>query len=129
MKKVIGFCAVLAVFAVNAMAGPECCGFTKGKSGSGAKVETLSAKDGQACGPQVFTQLNLTDEQKAQLVELKGECDKEACSITGYGKFMTGAKEILTADQLAKCVDLCDENGWQCPVKTTAESTEKQAES
>lgn len=117
MKKYL----VLAVGALWALqtgwAGGACCA-SKKTQGDSAKVETLTVAeaDAKGCGSGVFEQLNLTEDQQARLAELKSTCSKDKCSDAEHEKFMSGLKEILTTEQMAKCKTICEENGWKCPV-------------
>jgi hypothetical protein len=89
MKRLIAL-AVVTVWAVGAAAV-----FAGGEGGCthGAKAE------GKASCGDMFSKLNLTDEQKTKLTALKAQCDGTKCTEAAHTKFMTGVKGILTADQ------------------------------
>ncbi len=108
MKKVFAFTVAVAVLAgaASVYAGEGCCAAGKAKA---------EAKAG--CG-DMFSKLNLTDEQKAKVAALKKECDESKCTEAARAKFMAGLKEILTPEQLAQCEAQCKKAGVSaCPMK------------
>jgi hypothetical protein len=117
MKKLLGCLVVvsLLVGVRSVLAGGACCA-SKSKTTSadaGKKVKSASSAD-ECMG--IISKLDLTEDQKTRLAALKDECDQSKCSESGQKKLFTGIAEILTADQLARCKSLCDDNGWQCPL-------------
>ena len=100
MKRLIAL-AVVTVWAIGAasvFAGEGGCTH-------GAKAE------GKASCSDMFSKLNLTAEQKTKLTALRAECDATKCTEASKAKFMSGVKEILTADQYkqfeAQCKASC----------------------
>jgi Spy/CpxP family protein refolding chaperone len=107
MKRLFAFLVAAAVVAgaASVYAGGACCAAGKDKKTASAKADC-------------FAKLNLTDEQKAKLATLKAECDKTECTQTSHEKFMSGVKEILTAEQLTAWQADCEKmgkSGAQCP--------------
>jgi Spy/CpxP family protein refolding chaperone len=100
--------AVMGIMGASvAQAGSGCCPAKKAKAE--CKVEA------KQCGVDSFDMLDLTDEQRDQMAELKaefgdGEWSEETCEA-----YMEGLHEILTEEQVAKCKSVCDEKGWKCP--------------
>ncbi len=108
MKRVLAFAVAVAVLtgAASLYAGEGCCAAGKAKT---------EAKAG--CS-DIFSKLNLTDEQKAKVAALKKECDESKCTEAARAKFMAGLKEILTPEQLAQCEAQCKKAGVSaCPMK------------
>jgi Spy/CpxP family protein refolding chaperone len=92
MKKFLAFtvAAVIAFGAASVFADSGCCA---GMSKSGAK--------GASCG-DMFSKLNLTDEQKAKVETLKQVCLKATSTSEFHAMFNSGLAKILTPDQLAQ---------------------------
>ena len=108
MKKVLAFAVAVVVgfVATSTFAGEGCGGADKAKA------------EGKAGCGDVLSKLNLTEAQKAQVAELKKECDATKCSETSKAKFTAGLKQILTPEQLALCEAECKKNGVSiCPMK------------
>lgn len=89
MKKclVLACAAVVAVGAISVYAGGDGCCMGK------------SAKAGGQCS-DMFSKLNLTDEQKAKINALHEECAKATSKSEAMEKFNKGIEGVLTADQL-----------------------------
>ena len=92
MKKFLAFtvAAVISLSAASVFADSGCCG---GMSKS-------SAKDA-SCG-DMFSKLNLTDDQKAKIDILKQACLKATSTSEFHAMFNSGLAKILTPDQLAQ---------------------------
>lgn len=117
MKRLIAL-TVVAVLAMGAaaFAGEGCC--------AAGKAKTQAKADGKSGCSDVFSKLNLTDEQKTKVAALKKECDATKCSEASRAKFMAGLKEILTPEQLAQCEAECKKAGISsCPGKKSAQAT------
>jgi len=120
MRKFLAFtvAAVVAFGAAGAFADSGCCA---GMSKSGAK--------GAACG-DMFSKLNLTDEQKAKIDVLKQSCLKATSTSEFHAMFNSGLEKILTPDQLAQWgthSDKAKESGG-CPfMKSMGAKTDKQS--
>lgn len=115
MKKVIGLvlAGIIAVNVSASYAGDACC------KGGAAKPEAKA----EACMDS-FAKLNLTDEQKTKLAALKVECVQGKCTAEAHEKFMKGAKEILTADQL-KQWEADSQKVGKCPAMQGAKADPK----
>ena len=119
MKKFLAFtvAAVIAFGAASVFAGDGCCG---GMSKSSAK--------GASCG-DMFSKLNLTDEQKAKVDTLKQSCLKATSTSEFHAMFNSGLEKILTPDQLAQLDSHCGkakESGG-CPfMKSLGAKSDKQ---
>src|SRR2546422_3844421 len=90
MKRLMAL-AVVAVWAVGAAA--VFAGEGGGCTRSAAKA------DGKGACTDMFSKLNLNAEQKTKLAALKEQCAGTKCTEAAHAKFMSGVKEILTADQ------------------------------
>ena len=115
MKHIIGIvvAVILLAGAATVRAGDGCCSKKDAKT-------NIEKKAG--CG-DMFSKLNLTDDQKTKLAALREECDKTGCTQTSHGKFMEGVKSILTPDQLTQWKADCEKarQGASCPyMKSTA---------
>ncbi len=89
-KIVIAMCSVAAMsVATLAYAGAGCCAAKQAGMGKGGAA---------MCSP-MLAKLNLTDAQKTKVDALMKECKSGKCSKASHAKFMTGLKEILTAQQ------------------------------
>jgi hypothetical protein len=82
--------AVVALGAGSGFAGEGCCG---GMSKSSAK--------GASCG-DMFSKLNLTDDQKAKIEILKQSCLKATSTSEFHVMFNSGLEKIFTPDQLSQ---------------------------
>ena len=114
MKKLLAclVAAVVGIGAVSAFAG-EGCGMA-GKTKADAKA---------GCG-EMWSKLNLTDDQRAKIAELKKECDATKCSETSKAKYMAGMKQILTPEQLTQCEAECKKAGVStCPMMQKAQAS------
>ena len=113
----IAVAAVVAFGAASVFAGDGCCG---GMSKSSAK--------GASCG-DMFSKLNLTDEQKAKVDTLKQSCLKATSTSEFHAMFNSGLEKILTPDQLAQLDSHCGkakESGG-CPfMKSLGAKSDKQ---
>ena len=120
MKKFLAFtvAAVIAFGAASVFAGDGCCG---GMSKSSAK--------GASCG-DMFSKLNLTDEQKAKIETLKQGCLKATSTSEFHAMFNSGLEKILTPDQLAQWETHCGKAkaSSECPfMKSMGAKTDKQS--
>ncbi|MCS7048547.1 MAG: hypothetical protein NZ483_04545 [Verrucomicrobiae bacterium] len=107
MNKFVASVAVLALAAATtAFAGPGCCAAGKAKSDAKASAD---AKWG-SCGA-MLSKLDLTPEQKAKVEALAAQCEKEKCSDTAKANYAKGLEQILTAEQIARCKELCAKEG------------------
>ena len=119
MRKFLAFAvaAVIAFGAASVFADSGCCA---GMSKSGAK--------GASCG-DMFSKLNLTDEQKAKVETLKQSCLKATSTSEFHTMFNSGLEKILTPDQLAQWSAHCGkakESGG-CPfMKSMGAKSDKQ---
>ena len=119
MKQLLSFAvaAVIGLGAASVYAGPGCC--AAGKAKDQAKAE------GKSGCSDVFSKLNLTDEQKTKLAALKKECDETKCTESARTKFTAGLKEILTPEQLAQCEAECKKAGVKsCPAMSAQAKAE-----
>jgi len=114
MKRLIAL-AVVTVWAVGTAA------VFAGEGGCmhGAKAE------GKGSCTDMFSKLNLTDEQKTKVAALKKECDSVKCTEGAKAKFMDGAKAILTADQYKQLQAECQKAG--CPMKAAEAKADKKS--
>ncbi len=106
--------AVVAVWAVGAavvFAGDGGC------SHGAAKAE------GKGSCADMFSKLNLSAEQKTKLAALKEQCAGTKCTEAAHAKFMSGVKEILTADQYKQFEAQCAKIG--CGAKDQAKVEKK----
>lgn len=101
MKRLFSFMVAGAVLVggSSVFGGSACCASGK------VSAEAKEAKAG-GCG-DLLSKLNLTEQQKTKIAELKATCDKEGCTQETHAKFMKGLKEILTAEQIAQCKAEC----------------------
>ena len=103
MKKLLVL-ACAAVVAVGAMAvyagGDGCCMGKKAKA------------DGQCS--DMFSKLNLTDEQKAKVNALHEECAKATSTSEAREKFNKGIEGVLTPEQLKQWKADCDKAKASC---------------
>lgn len=110
-----------ALGASSVYAGDACC--------ASKKNSNISTK-ADACG-DVFSKLNLTDEQKVKVAALKKECDATECTISSRQKMIEGMKGILTAEQLEKCKAECAKNAKGdksgCPLMSADEKSDKKS--
>jgi hypothetical protein len=119
MKKFLAFtvAAVIAFGAARVFADSGCCA---GMSKSSAK--------GASCG-DMFSKLNLTDEQKAKVETLKQSCLKATSTSEFHAMLTSGLAKILTPDQLAQWDTQCGkakESGG-CPfMKSLGAKSDKQ---
>jgi hypothetical protein len=119
MKKFLAFtvAAVISLSAASVFADSGCCG---GMSKSSAK--------GASCG-DMFSKLNLTDEQKAKIDVLKQGCLKATSTSEFHAMFNSGLQKILTPDQLAQWDTHCGKAkaSSECPfMKSTGAKGDKQ---
>ena len=101
MKRLIAL-AVVTVWAIGAtatFAGEGGC-----MHGAGAKGE------GKGSCEAMFSKLNLTPEQKTKLTALKEQTAGAKFTDAGHAKFMSGVKEILTAEQYKQFEAECKAN-------------------
>jgi Spy/CpxP family protein refolding chaperone len=120
MKKFLAFtvAAVISMSAASVFADSGCCG---GMSKSSAK--------GASCG-DMFSKLNLTDEQKAKVETLKQACLKATSTSEFHAMFSDGLAKILTPEQLAQCQAHTGKAsaGGECPyMKSMGAKTDKQS--
>ena len=115
MKQVIGLAlaGMISLGVVSSYAGSACCR----PGGAKGEAKATSCMDS-------FAKLNLTEDQKTRLTALKEECENGKCTPEAHGKFMKGAKEILTADQLKQWETDCQKAG-KCPALQNAKADTK----
>jgi Spy/CpxP family protein refolding chaperone len=110
MKRLLGFvaAAVIGLSTVSAFAGDGCCMSGKAKSTSGAA--------GASCD-DMFSKLNLTDSQKAQVDTLKESTKRATSTSEAHAMFNAGVEKILTPDQLTQFKAQCDKMkaSGECP--------------
>ena len=115
MKKLLAFAvaAVVGLSAVSVFAGEGCCMSGKAKSTAGASCSDM------------FSKLNLTDSQKAQIEALKERTKTATSTSESHAMFNEGMEKILNADQLTQFKAQCDKAkaGGGCPyMKSQAKS-------
>jgi Spy/CpxP family protein refolding chaperone len=120
MRKFLAFtvAAVISLSAASVFADSGCCG---GMSKSGAK--------GASCG-DMFSKLNLTDDQKVKVDALKQECLKATSTSEFHTMFSAGLQRILTPEQLAQCQARSGKvtASGECPyMKSMGAKTDKQS--
>lgn len=91
-------------------AGSACCsGGSHGRTGAKANKDFYCS--------DVLSKLNLSDDQKKKIADLKAECDKQGCSESTQTKYWNGIKEILTPEQLSQCKSECEKaHKTACPL-------------
>ena len=98
--------AVILFGAIVVRAGDGCCG-----AGKAAKADMKAD-----CSAQL-SKLNLTPEQQAKVTALQAECKTGGCDRSSHQKFMSGLKDILTADQMTQFKAECAKtNKGGCPL-------------
>ena len=117
MKKLLAFAvaASIGLGAVSVFAGEGCC--------MAGKAKSTSSTSGASCS-DMFSKLNLTDAQKAQIDALK-EQTKRATSTSGSrAMYNEGLEKILTPEQIAQCKTQCDKAkaSSECPMKSQKKS-------
>ena len=115
MKQLLSFvvAALIGLGAASVYAGEGCSAAGKAKA------------EGKGGCSDVFSKLNLTDEQKTKLAALKKECDGSKCTESARTKFTAGLKEILTPEQLAQCEAECKKAGVKsCPAMSAQAKAE-----
>jgi Spy/CpxP family protein refolding chaperone len=107
MKKLLAFAvaAVIGLGTTSVFAGDGCCMSGKAKSTAGA-----------SCG-DMFSKLNLTDAQKAQIETLKESTKRAASTSEAHAIFNEGLAKILTPDQMTQFKAQCDKTkaSGECP--------------
>jgi Spy/CpxP family protein refolding chaperone len=105
--------AVLALVVAGGMASAAWahCGSCPGDKPAG----TSDKPQVRAACTNVMAQLNLTDEQKAKIAELRKGCPKD-CSAEQRAKCMQAIQAVLTPEQQAKRKELMDKMGVKCPM-------------
>ncbi len=114
MKRLIAL-AVVAVWVVGAAA--VFAGEGGGCTHGAAKTDSKSA-----C-TDMFSKLNISAEQKTKLAALKEQCAGTKCTEAAHTKFMSGVKEILTADEYKQFEAQCAKLG--CGAKDQAKVEKK----
>ena len=99
MKKlfVLAVAAVVAFSVATVYADSGCCA---GASKSSAK--------GSSCSADMFSKLNLTPEQKAQIETMKADCARATSTSERHEMMDQRLAKILTPDQLAQLKSQCD---------------------
>jgi Spy/CpxP family protein refolding chaperone len=103
--------AALVMSTVSVRAEGGCCA---------AKRDSAASAGQTTMGPWAsLEKLNLTADQKTKLETLTAECKKGGCSEAAHAKFMSGAKQILTADQFNALQTECSKaaKAGECPYK------------
>jgi Spy/CpxP family protein refolding chaperone len=124
MKKMLSsiITAVVVLGGASVYAGPACCAAT-----AKAKAEAEAKADKFGCG-DILAKLNLTDEQKTKLAALQTECDKASCTVSSRDKYISGLRQILTAEQLEQCKTECEKAGAKnCPLAAAAKKDGSQS--
>ena len=118
MKKffVLAVAAAVAMGAAAVYAGDGCCA---GMSKSSAK--------GNCCSSDMFSKLNLTDAQKAQIETLKADSRRATSTSEMHQMFSAGLEKILTPDQLAQLKTQCDKamKSGGCPFMNSAKTNKQ----
>jgi Spy/CpxP family protein refolding chaperone len=75
-----------------------------------------AAKGSAACS-DMFSKLNLTDSQKAQVEALKESAKRATSTSEAHAMFQEGLAKILTPDQMTQFKAQCDKAkaGGECP--------------
>jgi hypothetical protein len=108
--------AGMLLVGVNAFADSDCC---KGCAAKGCDADNKTACGGLPDG------LELSKDQKSKIAALKAKCDKAGCTPEAKQKFVEGLRKVLTADQLAKCKELCAKQGvTDCPLDASEARSE-----
>ncbi len=114
MKKLLGFAVAMAVLAgvASTYADGGCSGMA-GKSSSGS------------CCSAMFSKLDLTSQQKAQVTALQEQCKRATSTSEYHEMFSKGLEKILTPEQLTQWkanVDKASKSG-QCPYAKSGEKS------
>jgi len=98
MKRLLAFvvAAGVGLSSVSVFAGDGCCAAAKAKSASSSSCSDM------------FSKMNLTDAQKAQIDALKDSTKRAASTSESRAMFMAGLEKILTPEQLSQCKAQCD---------------------
>ena len=101
---------------VAVYAGGGCCAASRQL---GASTDKVSACD------DTLSKLNLTDEQKTKLADLKAEATKANWTADAHAKYMKGIEALLTPAQLTDWKAACEKmsKGAQCPFKSDKADT------
>jgi len=115
MKRLLGFAVAVAVLAGIASAyadGGGCSGMA-GKSSAGG------------CCSAMFSKLDLTSQQKAQVTALQEQCKRATSTSEYHEMFSKGIEKILTPEQLTQWKANVDKvsKGGQCPYAKSAEKS------
>lgn len=107
MKRLLAFvvAALVGFGTASVFAGDGCCMSGKAKSTAGA-----------SCG-DMFSKLNLTDAQKAQIETLKESTKRATSTSEAHEMFNTGMEKILSPDQMTQFKAQCDKTkaSGECP--------------
>ena len=95
-------------------------------SGCGGGMSKSSAK-GSCCSGDMFSKLNLTPEQKAQIETLKADARRATSTSEMHQIFSAGLEKILTPDQLAQCQSHSGKatKSGGCPFMNSAKSNKQ----
>ncbi len=116
MKKLLAFAVVAVVGLSTAVVfAGEGCGAAKADKPAGCCMAG-AAKSG-AC-TDMFSKLNLTDSQKAQIENLKDSTKRATSTSEAHAMFNEGLAKILTPDQMAQFKAQCDKSkaSGECPM-------------
>ena len=111
MKRLLGFVVAVAVLAGVASVyagGSGCC--MGGKDAAGASCSAM------------FSKLDLTTQQKAQVTALQEQCKRAASTSEYHEMFSKGVEKILTPEQFTQWKANCEKasKGGQCPYAKSA---------
>ena len=106
MKRLFGFVVAVAVLAGVASAyagGSGCC--MGGKDATSASCSAM------------FSKLDLTSQQKAQITALQEQCKRATSTSEYHAMFTAGVEKVLTPEQLTQWKAKCEkaDKGGQCP--------------
>jgi hypothetical protein len=114
MKRLLGLVVAVAVLAgvASAYADGGCSGMV-GKSSAGG------------CCSAMFSKLDLTSQQKAQVTALQEQCKRATSTSESHEMFTKGVEKILTPEQLIQWKANMEKSskGGQCPFAKSAEKS------
>ena len=110
--------AGLAAGTVSSFAGGSCCGANKAKS----EASNYSADAEKSQCADFFAELNLNDEQKAKIAEIKKACEAEGKTEESCKKYMGQIRDVLNDEQRAHFDALMEKAGGSAACHTKNES-------
>lgn len=96
------------VIGTLAYAGSSCC-----PSAKAALDGKPSKADCDVIVSDEYSSLELSDEQRSQIVELQKQCAETGCTMSAEKKMCSGLKEILTEEQYTR---------WESAQEKTSDS-------